>query len=250
MPLTEKTQQEPSAFRWGQDRIQENERFRASLNKTELRKELFSEKFMDALEKRHDALVERHRKSMLVTGLAFLLLAIALLAVNIPVSLFGISASNAGNLRELLLVLITIIPLFTLMGSIEQARIADTMKLWILRASRGDEDIERVLLLRYGLSAVMGIEALPQAGLSLPTWSAWRKARVAMAFVVGVLWFILSIGILFALEIWCAFSILMHPTVSFGFSVLVIIYVVCAQIVNYGLRLAAGIGSGQTRATS
>jgi hypothetical protein len=232
---------QPIGFRWDQDRLQENERFRAALNKTEVRKEIFNEKFIDGLEKRHDALAERQRKAMLVTGSAFLLLSIALLAVNVPVSLFGVSASNAGNLRELLLVLLASIPLFTLFGSIEQTRIADAMNAWISRASRGDKDVERVLLLRYGLATPIGLCNLQRAGPEMIAWSKWRMAKVIFAFIGGLLWLLLTIGMLILLEVWGLLSILTYPTVSFGFSLLVVIYVVSANCVSFGMRAAAGV---------
>jgi hypothetical protein len=242
--MTEEAKQQLVGFRWDEDRLQENERFRETLNKTELRKELFNEKFIEALEKRHDALAERQRKATLVTMSATLLLAIALLALNLPVSLFGISASNAANLREFLLVLLTSIPLYTLFGSIEQTGIADAMKTWISRASRGDKDVERVLRLRYGVAATIGLENLQRAGPEMIAWPKWRKIRVTIAFVGGLLWLLLTAGILFILEIWGLLSILIHPTVSFGFSLLVVVYVACALCVSYGMRAAAGIIGG------
>src|SRR5205823_3451431 len=104
--MIREAKQEPVGFNWDENRFQENERFRQVLNKTELRKELFNEKFIEALEKRHDALAERRWKGMLLHASATALLAIALFAVNVPLSIFGIAASNAANLREVLLVLI------------------------------------------------------------------------------------------------------------------------------------------------
>lgn len=242
--MTDNAKQEPTGFRWDEDRIQENERFREALNKTELRKDLFNEKFIEALEKRHDALAERNRKASLVTGTALLLLAIALLAVNVPVSIFGVSASNASNLREVLLVLLASIPLFTLFGGIQQTRIADLIKAWISRAARGDKDVERVLLLRYGLGIPDMLTSLHRAGPELMTWPTRRKAKVIVAFTGGILWLLLTFVMLVVLEIWGLLSILFYPTVSFGFSLLVVIYVVCANCVTFGMRAAAGVTDG------
>ena len=144
-------------FNWDADRFDENERFGALLNKTDLRKDIFNEKFIEALEKRRDVLRERDRKGFLLMATALLFLGIALLSVNVPVALFGVSTTNAANLREVLLVLLASIPLFNLFGSIEQSRIKDLMELWILKASRGDKDIQRALQLRYGIAGAIGI---------------------------------------------------------------------------------------------
>lgn len=246
--VTKEATPEPVAFRWDQDRIEENERFREALNKTELRKDIFNEKFIDALEKRNDALADRQRKAMLFMGSATLLLAVALLAVNVPVSLFGLSASNAANLREVLLIIIASVPLYTLFGSIEQLRIADAMKAWISRTSRGDKHTERVLLLRYGLGTPTLLGNFQRLGPEVITWSTWRKVKLTFAFVGGILWLLLTIGMVIVLEIWGLLSILFHPTVSVGFSLLVIVYVVCAYCVSYGMRAAAGVISGPPEA--
>jgi hypothetical protein len=105
-------------------------------------------------------------------------------------------------------------------------------------------DVERVLLLRYGVGTPIGLSNLQRAGPEMIAWSKWRMARVVIAFVGGLLWLLLTVGMLFVLEVWGILSILFYPTVSFGFSLLVVIYVVCAYCVSFGMRVAAGVIGG------
>ena len=51
-----------SKFRWDEWRTENNKAFRQALNKTGVRERLFGEKFIEGLEKRHDALDSRLRK--------------------------------------------------------------------------------------------------------------------------------------------------------------------------------------------
>lgn len=239
--------QKPIGFRWDQDRQEENHRFREALNKTDLLEKLFGDKFIEGLEKRHDAILERQRKATLLTATALLLLAIALFAVQVPISLFGVSAGNAANLREILLVLIASIPLYTLFGHIEQSRIADVMKGWIAKASGGDKEVERVLMLRYGIGAPFQMNSFNQ--LNPKALPKWRMIRILVMVIGGLLWLGTAIVAVLFVELWGLVSIVIQPTVSRGFSIMVVLYTAFAFCASYGMRAGHGIlGQGDRQA--
>lgn len=69
-------------------------------------KDVFNEKYVEALERRRDFLVARTQKIWAILSLISLILGVAVLSVHISFSLIGISTVNARDLRELLLVIL------------------------------------------------------------------------------------------------------------------------------------------------
>ena len=122
--------EEEEKFHWDEQRVKDNELFRDVLNKTDVREKLFTEKFIEGLEKRRDALEIRSRKEDIIQLTVGLLLAVALVTPEMSVSLFGLSA-KAGNFREILLLIMSSIHVHGAPPAIEQARITDAMHLYI-----------------------------------------------------------------------------------------------------------------------
>jgi hypothetical protein len=226
-----------SEFRWDEVRKQNIDGFRSAMNSTKLRTELFTEKFAEALEKRRDKLDERARRSTLLQGTVMAMLGIALIAENVPISILGMSTNNAANFREILILLLCSIPVYGLIASLEQSRISDALHIWCQKTANGQMDVLRVLKLRYGIGLDVRVPEL--------TGRAFTKAqgiKFGLALSGFVVWFLITFMMVVGVEIATLISILRKPTISFGFSVGVAVYVLLANLTSFGVRSAMGLG--------
>jgi hypothetical protein len=224
-------------FRWDEQRMKENEQFQDALNKTELRDKIFTEKFIEGLEKRRDALEARSNKVSLVQLTMSLLLVIALALPDMSVSAVGLSA-KAANFREIILVIMTSIQIYGMAPAIDQARITDAMHLFLQKQAAGDPTVLRLLKLRYGLST--GFQTVDMTGR---TFSKLQKIHLVFGGVAMLLWIVSMFVFFVLLEIAGLISILINPTISLGASVLLCLYVIIVTLTNFSIRGFAGIGS-------
>jgi hypothetical protein len=228
---------ETEEFRWDEQRRKDNEAFRDLLNRKAVREKLFGEKFIDALERRRDALDERARKLTVIQLTLSLLLAVSVIVPELSVGVFGLT-SKAGNFREFLLVLTGSLPLYGMLASIEQSRITDAMHIFLQKQADGDKDTLRVLALRYGILIDLKVPELIGKKVS-----KLRKITFGIGAVGVAIWIVVTALAFISLEFVVMVSILMTPTVSLTLSLFVCLYVLLINISNFGIRAATGISS-------
>src|SRR5260370_29292020 len=202
-------------FRWDEQRAKDNELFQAILNDANLREKLFTEKFIEGLEKRKDALDARARNVDIVRLTMLLLLLVAIAFPDMSVSTLGLSA-KAANFRELLVFVIASLQIHMMPPSIEQARIPDLMDVYVQVQAEGNPTVLRALRLRYGIAVGATVPDLVGRQLS---------RRQAIYVVIGwlsmLLWIVGIFVVFFLLQFVGMISILIHPTLSIWLSILV-----------------------------
>jgi hypothetical protein len=234
--------QENVDFRWDARRVEENRGFKALLVQEDVRRSYLNEKFVEALAKRHESLDEKTTKLQVVVTSVTLLLGISLFSINVPISMFGMSANNPGSLREILLIILASVPLANLLNSIEQSRIADTIAIWIVNEAKGNAALERALRLQYGLGSRQSLKS------TLNQFEQFKsdatKSKKSLVVAMGVfLWFVLALFFTIGIEVIGLISIVLHPTISVPVSMVVVLYWLCAQSANYGVRIVGGTGA-------
>jgi hypothetical protein len=229
--------EEKVKFRWDEQRVKDNELFQAILNDASLREKLFTEKFIEGLEKRRDAL-NAHARNVNVAQLTMLLLLLVAIAFpNMSVSALGLSA-KAANFRELLLFVIASLQIHLMPPSIEQARITDLMDVYVQVQSEGNPTVLRALRLRYGIAT----------GATVPDLVGRRLSRRQTIFVmIGglsmLLWIFGIFVVFFLLQLVGMISILIHPTLSIWPSILVCLYIVVVIAMDLGVRAMTGFAT-------
>jgi hypothetical protein len=225
-------------FRWDEERVRQNEAFKEILDRTSVREQFFNEKFLEGLEKRRDGLDQRDRNAQLVQWTVLLMLGISIFAVNVPISLFGMSTSNASNLREILLLITASVPLYGLYAAVERTQITDAMNLYVQKIAGDDATVLRIMNLRYGLALSFKMPELVDRKLTKV--QRFNLISYAVGFVC---WMLITIGTLFLVELMAVISILHQPTVSMGFSIFIVLYVIVANAANFGFRAVMGLGT-------
>ncbi|AMA60064.1 hypothetical protein [Bradyrhizobium sp. CCGE-LA001] len=228
---------EQAKFKWGEQRDLENQQFREALNNTKLRETVFTEKFMDWLEKRRDLLDGRAQKLSIVSLTMSFFLLIALLSPDMSVSVLGLS-EKARAFREILLFILPSVQFYTMVPSVEQGRVTEAMTLYVEKQAAGNVGVLRALKLRYGL----GVRFMPTE-LQTRNLSKWQKVHLIIIGLSMLLWIMGIFVFLIIIEIAGIVSILRHPTFSLGASVLLCIYVLVATIAAQGMRVFAGMYS-------
>jgi hypothetical protein len=191
---------------WEEGRVKDNEIFVSCLIAGLVREKLFGDKFIDGLEKRRDALLERQRKLITVQLTLTFFLAVSLFVPSMPIAVFGLN-SNAGSFRELLMVLVGSLPIYGVLGSIEASQISDAMLIYLQKQAGDDVATLRVLKLRYGLFA--GIRA---PDITSRVFSSYQKAKFAIGAVGGLIWLLITFLAVASLALVGAISILLNPT--------------------------------------
>lgn len=226
-------------FQWEEQRVKDNDAFRELLNRKSIREKLFGEKFIDGLERRRDAVEERARKLTVIQLTLTLLLGVSLLVPNMHIAVFGLT-SSAASFREFLLVVVGSLPIYGMLGSIEQSRITDAMHVYLQKQVDGDLDALRVLKLRYGIMPPIRLQAL--RGRSF----AWYQKIYLLVVAIGAsIWLIVTAFAFLSLEFLGMISILRSPTFSLTISILVCIYILLLNISNFGIRAYAGISTAK-----
>ncbi|HVR58992.1 MAG TPA: hypothetical protein VMT72_19450 [Pseudolabrys sp.] len=229
--------EEKQKIPWEEPRVKDNESFRELLNRKSIREKLFGEKFIDGLEKRRDAVEERQRKLSVIQITLTFLLAVSVFVPTMPIAVFGLN-SSAGSFREFLLVLVGSLPIYGMLGAIEQSRITDAMHIVLQKQADGDTVALRLLKLRYGI--VLPFKSLDFSGR---TFTLYQKLYLGIGAISVTVWFFLTFVALVSLEFIAIVSILVNPTFSLTISILVCIYVVLLTVSNFGIRALAGISS-------
>ena len=225
-------------FRWDERRFNDNQAFREALNNTKLREDVLNDHFAETLAKRKVELDRRTNRSYLLLTTVSLMLGVSLIAVGVPISIFGMSTTDASRFREVLLLLLASIPLYGLMNAIELSRLSDMLTMWCNKRAGGNYAVLQALRLQYGLGPDLQASELKDRSLS--------RSQGIGVLVYGfglIIWFLLLLGVLILVEVAAIISILRNPTVSLTFSIFVTFYVLCASAANFGVRSMVGLGT-------
>jgi hypothetical protein len=226
---------EKKKFDWADGRIQQRQKFAELLDDENMRRDIFNEKYFDALERRRDSLQGFHNKVQLIQWTGILLLGVAILSVHIPISVFGLSTGDSHSVREILLLILATVPLTAILPSIQEANITEQLEIYVDKVSKGDAAVRRALRARFGLSSDM-----PKAISEMPI--GLRQLPTLLAGGIGIIGFFLLILLIFtSIEIVAMIDIVKNPTVSTKFSWFVVLYVCVAFAVCSSMRKIHGV---------
>jgi hypothetical protein len=232
---------EAKKFDWAAGRIQQRQKFAEMLDDEKLRRDVFNEKYFEGLERRMDQLKGFHSKIQLIQWTGILLLALAVLSVHIPISLFGLSTGDAHSVREILLLILATVPLAALSPSLQEANVTEQLEVYADKISEGNAAVRRAVRARYGLSNEMPrmfAEGGPPIG--------FRQLPTLLSGGIGIIGFFLMTFVVFtSIEIAAMIDIVRNPTISTRVSWLVILYVCLAFAMNSSIRKMHGINPNQ-----
>jgi hypothetical protein len=225
---------EPS-FRWA-DKIKARKAEITELFNAPTFKDIFSDKFVEGLERRRELLEGRSHKVQVAQLLILIMLAMALLSLHLTVSIFGLSTADTRNLREVLLVVSSTVQLFNLFSIREQMYIREFLEVYINKLSKGNDIARRALRIRYGLGH----------GFDSPWTFEGKKPKrrhliVLLATLIGLLgWILMALVCAITIQIAAMFDILRDPTISIGWSLVVVIYVLIVDAATFGIQAMGG----------
>jgi hypothetical protein len=229
-----------SAFKWEAKRQERRAEFGKLLDDEELRRDVFNEKYFDALERRKDALAAAFSKSQMVILIGTLFLGLSVLSVHLPVSVFGLSAQDAGNLREILLVGVSTVQISRVLPEIERANITDLLMVLVSKVAKGNEAAARALRVRYGIDNASIIPSITTPAAQL---SAMQKVTFLLASLGLVGWLLLSVSVVLLIQLFAMIDVLRNPSISFKVSVWVVLYVVFVDLASIGINRMTSVGT-------
>ena len=213
----------------------EEEKFDELLNNEAFR-DVFDNGFVEGLERRKAKLDGRAQKVQIAQLTVLLMLFLSLLSVHLSVSIFGVSTSEAHNLREVLLLVTSTIQAGNIFPSLETTKVNKLLNAFILHVGKGNPAAIRALNLRYGVGTQI-------------SWIWWKNRKSpnlqqAIALVAAAIgfvgWLLVAFVAGMAIEAAAIIDILRAPSISFGFSVLVTAYVALVQCGSFGLGTLSG----------
>lgn len=199
-------------------------------------KDVFNDKFVDGLERRRDTLQARILKVHLFQLIALLILAMAVLSFHLAISLFGVSANDARNVRELLLVISSTAQLFNAVNIMQSAQISEFIDGYAWKLAKGNAMALNAIRLRYGLAnndVVPNIEGARTR--------KWYHLFIAREVIIGLItWVLAALMFTAFIQIAAMVDIIRDPTISFKVSILVIIYVLLSDFAAGGVQIVTG----------
>jgi hypothetical protein len=190
-------------------------------------KDVFDQKFLDGLEKRRELLEGRNFKVLAIQIPLFLLLAVSLINQDVKLSIVGFSIDGARGLREILLVITSILGLMASGFNRELGDIKEIMKGAVEKLSQGNADSREFLNVRYGLSEfAYGRTFDPHlhTGNFHLVWAV--LILMPMLLLLGAL-----VGVALSVQFLNLREILLHPNFSPTVSVMVIVFVAAVDLV-------------------
>lgn len=160
-----------------------------------------------------------------------LLLALAVVEIDVKVSLLGFSADGVKSLREILLVLSTTLVLIFIPTSSAVLSLKEMLGAVVDHQAKGNDDLQDFLEVRYGLSDVFSIRSFASE-LEASTWFQTSLAIILLVSIVMMGLMLLSTA--FGLHILNLIEVYKHPNFSFLASLMVIIYVVLGDVFVLG----------------
>jgi hypothetical protein len=225
----------PKSFKWSdKSKFRRNE-FASLLDAPEY-KNIFDEKYFDGLERRKAFLEGRTHTVEVLHATVLLFLALAVLSVHLPISLFGVSSGDTRSFREVLLIIASTVQYMSMWYKSEQRYIDELLTTYVGKLSRGAESAQHALAVRYGLGAAFMIHEL---GHVKPT-RFQKIATIWMLFSYS-LWGLMAVAVVFLIQIAAVIDILRDPTISLTVSILVVVYVITVYFVTLGLQAMTGM---------
>jgi hypothetical protein len=189
-------------------------------------KDVFDQQYLDGLEKRRDILESRIYKLGALQVPLFLLLAFSLVNLDAKVSIAGFSIEGVRGLREILLVISSIIGVESSSIARQLGDLKELMKAATEKISGGQADARNFLNVRYGLEELSDISKFDQS-LQI------GKFQIAMLLLAGLPYLVVVLAlvvIVLAVQFLTLREIWFHPNFSPGISVAVIVFVVATDI--------------------
>jgi hypothetical protein len=208
-------------------------RFRALLSK-DLGKQVFDDKFFDAIAERKKEQDKVLRRLWVIQFLILGFLALALFQIEATFSFFGLLVSKADGLREGLILATASIAVYKMSLAIDTALIEELLDARLDQQSRGDKTIREVLSLKYGkLWGHTPSFARSDERLVFEKPSSYLPVAVGVFGLIAVT--LIFLAIYLAVHIVVLIDILHRPTFSKWFSWVVVAYDVCALIFIIGM---------------
>jgi hypothetical protein len=232
-----KTKQKRETDKWEVDRFVKRDQFEKLLENEDLRRDVFNEKYFDALERRRDAITAASTKRQSLVWIGMLFLGLSVLSVHLPVSIFGLSG-DAKNLREILLLALSTLQVAGLTPELEKANITDHLFALVSFVSKGDETVARALRLRFGIQPPNMIP-----NLNFPRRSGMQIVTFLFTAIGFVGWFLLMTGVFISIQVAALIDIVRDPSVSSRVSWCVVLYALFADAGSLGIHRMTAIVS-------
>src|SRR5262245_26806290 len=200
------------------------ERFVELFSKKEFR-EILNSDFIKGVESRRDLLQARRFKLYAWQVPLFLFLALSLVPVKISGAIFGVSIDSAKTLREVLLVISSTLGLAALFIQSQGTYLEEILDAVAIKQSANNKDLKEFLTVRYGTGTFL-----------LRDYNDDLKSNAKL--VAGVIFLVILVLLLLllfsattAIHIFNLVEVYLHPNFSNTISVLVMAYVILADIV-------------------
>jgi hypothetical protein len=227
-------------FGWADNSQVRKEEFAELLN-TPAFKDVFNEKYVEALERRRDFLVARTQTIWAIASLISVVVVVAVLSAHMSVSLFGILAVNPSDLREVLLVILFTLSAYdTYCNVVETRYINELIDIYIHSLSKANDAARRALQVRYGFGARVMMNR--SFGSTAPTPSR----RLLIMMLIATIGFLSIVMCAFLVMIAAMVDIIIHPTISTTVSVFVVAYCILTSAMQFIIHAFSGTLSAET----
>jgi hypothetical protein len=191
-------------------------------------RDVFDQRFLDGLEKRRDTLESRGYRLLALQAPIYFLLAFSLVNLDLKVSLAGFSLEGVRGIREILLVVSTILGIISYSLNRQVGDLVEIMKAAIEKLSDGKADARNLLQVRYGLSELADVSTFNTSFVPgrFQFITLGLAAIPYLAAVVAMLGTIVSVQVFTMMDIW------LHPNFSKSVSLFVIVLVVSAEVAS------------------
>lgn len=188
-------------------------------------KDIFDQKFLDGLEKRRDLLESRNYKLTAIQIPLFLLLAFSLVNLDVKVSLAGFTLEGVRGLREILLIISSIVGVVSFGVARQLGDLNEVMKAATEKIAGGKADVKNFLNVRYGLEEL----SIPSTFDPSLLIGKLQLASIVLAAIPYVLVVIALIVTVLGVQFLTMRDIWLHPNFSPDVSIAVIVFVVATD---------------------
>jgi hypothetical protein len=195
--------------------------------------DILGSEFVSGLEKRRDLLESRSYKALAIQAPLFLMLAFALLNLDVQVSILGLSTASAKSLREVLLVVSTAFSLGLSAFGRQLQNVNEMLKAVVAKVGGSNSDLREFLQVRYGLGEFSFLSSFnDEFKVGTTQWVLISFAAFGASLLVVVL-FVVA----FAIQLLTFREIYLHPNYSVEVSMAVIALVLLGDVVSVLMSL-------------
>jgi len=193
-------------------------------------KDILNSDFIKALESRKTLLESRRFKLLAWQAPIMIFLTFSLFHISANISIFGVSTEAANSLREMLLVLSSVLGLAFSALNTEVAYIDEMLGAVAIKYAGKDKELYEFLKVRYGIFN----NVMPVASFNSELYIGMYQWTIAGVHILsGIMVIAATVGILLSVQILNLIEVYVRPTFSTSASVCVIGFVLLVDIVGF-----------------